>query len=112
MTSTRAQSIVAGIVEGRARGAEYMQNAPAVVTGSGETITFVTELARWTHPAFRVEEVEASEAGLLFVLPGVSYLVTAKDKKLLASAERAWQEGKLRKLQECRGVSIQRIVAS
>lgn len=114
MTNGQISQLVAGLNKGRAQIERERLGDPATVTGEGDFISFSNDEGVWIYSVFKVDEVELSgtgaEALLMFVLPGVSYLIKAHDSVLLLMVE-AWEARRLRRIRAREGVEIHRIVA-
>jgi hypothetical protein len=114
VTNGKIAGIVAGLNKGRVQVERERLGDPATVTGEGDFIAFSTPDGVWIYSVFKVEEVELSGTGpetlLMFVLPGVSYLVKAHESILMRMVE-AWEERRLRKIRSREGVHIHRVVS-
>ncbi len=114
MTNGKISDIVAGLNKGRVQIERERLGDPATVTGEGDFIAFSTQEGVWIYPVFKVDEVELSGTGaetlLMFVLPGVSYLVKAHESVLLLMVE-AWEARRLRRIRAREGVEIHRVVS-
>jgi len=114
VTNGKIANIVAGLNKGRVQAERERLGDPATVIGEGDFIAFSTNDGVWIYSVFKVDEVELSGTGpetlLMFVLPGVSYLVKAHETILVKMVE-AWEERKLRRIRAREGVEIHRVVA-